>query len=271
MISYDDIKKVVQSDGFESIKDAYNNRKMSSSNANNLVANEFLCRYSFGLDFLEYNSEATKLFLVLLNHVMCNGSSKDKMRFIQGLKHYGYNSTIELLQLIHFIDNYFEGEIGFSKLQELSKCSTTLRSIDCTIYPANITTIFKDDIINFSPANRNLGVEPIDVLKRRNYCHHMTSAALRKYPNLYGAYYYIANYFRGYIEHSVIIDYDTGLVHDLANNITLPLDAWEHRFSKPTFIIKGSTFAEYSKMFQDDFDLNLNMIFLEETRRRLKK
>ena len=76
--------------------------------------------------------------------------------------------------------------------------------------------------------------------------------------------------FKGYMEHSVIIDLNKNVVLDFAHNIMVPLKIWFKFLGEPNLLIDGKSYQELVKQAKGELDVDLNICLLEQVRRRTK-
>lgn len=191
-------------------------------------------------------------------------------QFLKLLKSFNYNSSMELLEFITCIINFHRGKYSFESLKEDLPFFTTINTIrNITSSGMIIDTIHGS--IPISYATDILDIEDDPSLFKLGDCHDLTSEALLEFPNLYGAYYYIPNHFKGYFDHTVLIDYKRNYVYDLSHNIAMPLEYFSKYHSNISFIISGYDFQELFKRTEEEYGVGIYTWHLEEIKRELKK
>lgn len=189
-------------------------------------------------------------------------------QFLKLLKKYNFNYSMDLLELMTFAINYYNGKTSLEELEQSLETLITVQKIEKSATGFIADTSYGS--IPLSYASDCLGVSDTSLLTLGN-CHLAVSEYLKSFPNLYGAYYYVPNYFKGFIEHSVLIDYDKKIVYDLSHNIALPLEYFSKYYNNLSFIISSADFVRLSDMVKQHYGYTLSMYHIEEVKRQLKK
>ncbi len=213
---------------------------------------------------LSYERKFEIMFYIIFGHF----DLKVQRQFLKLLKKYNFNSSLDLLYLMTYISSFHDEKIN---LEELEKHLTALSSVQAIEEITSSQIVIKTSYgsIPLSFASEILGIDDKYWLSLGK-CHFAVSKYLKKFPNLYGGYYYIPNYFKGFIEHSVLVDYDKNYVYDLSHNIALPLDYFCEYYHNPSFIISSNDFNELSSLVKQDYGFTLAMHHIEEARRQQK-
>lgn len=215
----------------------------------------------------EYSYE--KKYKLLFHMIFGKFDEGVQKQFLKLLRKYNYNSSLDLLELMTFILDYHNGEISLEHLNRSLELLTTVKNIDCS-NPSCVIADTKYGNISFSFADECLDI-PNSSSLTLGKCHFLVSDYLKKFPNLYGAYYFIPGYFDGEIDHSVMIDFDKKIVYDLSHNMTLPLELFSKYYNNLSFTISGEDFSMLSDKVKDEYGYKLYMHHLEEVKRYVKK
>ena len=268
MINYNDIKRTFNEHPLQELILNYTKRQSLNKEQNEKVAKMVVEELSIDNDALP-GSYTTKLG-ILLSALLGSGSNEGIEIARKILNLYDYRSKQEIIVATQYIDQYKTKDIDYLLF---SYIMNGLVAISKATEKSGLGFTLNTDfgIVNVASACDILEIEEIPSEKRRQLCHQVTSNALLKYPNMYGAYYYIPQAFKGYLEHSVLIDQDENLVIDLANNSAINLKVWQKIYADPTFVIKGCDFIELYKRALDEYNEHLHLAALEEIRRIRKK
>ena len=223
-------------------------------------------KLSFKYKELSHDEKMYNIFQIIFGKF----DLKVQKQFLRLLKRFDFNSSMDLLVLMTLIKNWHDSNRNsLEELQESLKSLVSINDIKSeSISSLTINTKFGD--IPFSYANEELNIYDMSLLKLGK-CHYAVSKFLKELPKLFGAYYYIPNYFGGFIEHSVLINYDKNYVYDLSHNIALPLEFFHLYYGNPSFIISGKDFEELNHIVESEYGFELHMPYIEEVKRRLKK
>lgn len=265
---YSDIKDTLNKKTTTELIINYNNRQKINKIKNEAIAQVIVEQIVIDPENIP-GSYITKLGIILSN--IFNSDNTGNQEMIKNiLKFYNYKPSQEVIQAMQHIDQYQTADINNSTFQLLMKSLIAIKGIQ-EKHGLGFSLETDFGLINIARANEVLGIAEISPEKRRQLCHQITSLALLDNPQLYGAYYYIPLAFKGFIEHSVLIDPFDNLVIDLANNATLNLNRWQDLFPKLAFFIKGNDFIKLYERTLDDYNEHLNLATLEEIRRSRKK
>lgn len=270
MVTFDDIKAVYSCTSDSEINRTYTERQKENIRLNNEIAKDVF--FEFPSEILTIPSDMSDSEKVsYLITLFLNSNNKRLIKIVlEILKKYNYNTNSELLKTMQRTDYYFNGDINFITYSKFIYGSILEKNIEeASLQKVNLKSICGN--INLYPLDACFNMGKINAEKRRGFCHNLTSDILAFNPNLYGAYYYIPFEFKGYMEHSVLLDLNYGLVLDFANNIVLPLKTWEKFYNKPSILISGKEFSELSKRCNDELGLYLTTCTLDSVRRIRKK
>ena len=209
-----------------------------------------------------------KKFQIIFQIIFGIFNSKVQKQFLKLLKKYNYNPSLDLLEIMTFVIDYHNGKIDLDTLEKRLNFLTTINKIYKTRKKSLIieTSYGK---IPFTYANEQLGINDTSSLTLGK-CHFLTSKYLKEFPNLYGAYYYIPNYFQGFTEHSVLIDYNKNYVYDLSHNIALPLEYFNLYYKNNlSFSISSSYFNKLRYFIKHEYGYPLYINHIEEVKRKL--
>ena len=195
---------------------------------------------------------------------ICFNSENEKLlnKLDLYLKTYNYNDKSELIMIMIFIDRFLSSEMDMNNLLYFLKGFKSFISLYYDDFK-NLNLKLNNSSGSIFEAHVKLGIERITPSDRRGQCHYLTELALCEFPELYGAYYYLPKCFKGYAEHSVLANYNQKVVYDLANNIALPLQAFESYYPHPSFVIKGTDFIKLDKIVQNEFGQCLSMYHID--------
>ena len=268
MIKYSDITEAFNEHTLQELIFNYTKRQRLNKELNESVAKMVVEELSIDSDALP-GSYTTKLG-ILLSALLGSGSDEGIEIARKILNLYDYRSKQEIIVATQYIDQYQTNDIDITLFSYVMNGLISVFSI--TEKPElgfSLDTDFGN--IKVVAANEVLDIPEIPSEERRQLCHQITSKALFDYPNLYGAYYYIPQAFKGCLEHSVLIDEDDNLVIDLANNAAMKLDIWKELYGEPVFVIKGNEFRELYKRILDEYNEHIHMAAIEEARRIRKQ
>lgn len=268
MIKYSDITEAFNEHTLQELIFNYTKRQRLNKELNESVAKMVVEELSIDSDALP-GSYTTKLG-ILLSALLGSGSDEGMEIARKILNLYDYRSKQEIIVATQYIDQYQTNDIDITLFSYVMNGLISVFSI--TEKPElgfSLDTDFGN--INVAAANEVLDIPEIPSEERRQLCHQITSKVLFDYPNLYGAYYYIPQAFKGSLEHSVLIDEDDNLVIDLANNAAMKLDIWKELYGEPVFVIKGKEFRELYKKILDEYNEHIHMAAIEEARRIRKQ
>ena len=243
MVNFDDIKNLYEEYNIIDLADMYKKRQDDNIKENDNIAKDILFYYP-GYELiipneLGYSEKLSYLIAFILN----SGDKKEISNLLKLLHKFSYNYKFELLKIMQNADFYFSKELSSEAILKVNKGNVKICSL-----------------------NKVLGFQEIDKTSRRGLCHNITTDILLLNKDLYGAYYYIPLDFKGYIEHSVIIDLKHNLVLDFANNVIVALDIWKKFYGNPTVVISGSEFDYLNKRCNYELSEHLTTLTLEEAR-----
>lgn len=267
MVTFEDIDEVLQTQRLDFLDEDYTSRQTENDTLNNKGILKFNRQFNF------LKGQSGNFFSVLLKFLAktFKDANLDKQEILkQALTKANYRYSYELLQVMCLID--------FAKTCEITEenfyflCNALL-TIDGGVKLGSPSLISFRDGSSYvlSDAFQSLEVPPFPDYERRGYCHGMTNIQLMNFPNLYGAYYYIPYQFEGYLEHSVLINQEQGMVYDLADNIAVPLEIWQKYYPEASFMISGEYFQELRAKTFEKYEYKIGMAFLEEVKRMRQK
>lgn len=242
------------------------NKKMFEQTLNS-VSKELEDTFFLGMNLngLDDNNK----FRIILSWILNSNNPSLIEKLFIFLKNNGYRFNSEFILSMQAIDDYQSNAIK----KELLKAALQ------SFFILNGYTILEDGFIlntlygkiSIASACNALGLEEIPPEHRQGYCHSLTSLIIAKHTNLFGAYYHLPLLFKGYFEHSVIIDSEKNMVYDLANNCAISLNTWENLFGNPTFAISGKDFLALNDAYKNSNGENINTAYIECARIRAKK
>lgn len=208
-------------------------------------------------------------FRIILSFILNSNNPSLIETLFNFLKENGYRFNSEIILSIQSIDDYQSNLIK----QELLKATLLSYFIlrDYTILDSEFILHTLYGKINIASACNALGLDEISPDHRQGFCHSLTSLIIAKHTYLFGAYYHLPLLFKGYFEHSVIIDNEKNMVYDLANNCAISLNTWENIFGNPTFAINGKDFLYLNDAYKDKNGKDINTAYIECARIRAKK
>ena len=261
MITFDDIKAVYSCTSDSEINKTYTERQKENSRLNNEIAKEVFLEFPSEIISMPSDMSDSEKVSYLISLFLNSGNKRLINIVLEVLKKYNYNTSS---------DYYFNKDINFITYSKLIYGATQIKNIEgASLQKVSLKSSYGN--INLYPLDACFNMGKINAEKRRGFCHNLTSDILAFNPDLYGAYYYIPFEFKGYMEHSVLLDLNHGLVLDFANNIVLPLKTWEKFYNKPSILISGKEFSELSKRCNDELGLYLTTCTLDSVRRIRKK
>lgn len=268
MITFDDVKKVLDKNTFKELVIDYTLRQKRNKRKNNDVVRQAINELVFDPECIPLEDYSAKLQIIFSFLI-----ASDKPKNLEIVKHiidtYGYRSQAELVIASQYIDNICCKAIDSQLFSFITNGLVSINSIkELSSTQFQLDTIYGD--IYITNAFDTLGTTPIPQEKRCGYCHYVTTSFLLENPDFYGAYYYIPLTFEGFLEHSVVIDPSKNIVFDLTNNATMDLGIWKKLYPR-AFIISGHDLRQLYLQAQDKYNISLNMSTLEEVRRRTKK
>lgn len=208
-------------------------------------------------------------FVIIFHIIFSKFNERVQKQFIKLLKRCKYNSSMDLLELMTLVNSYHSREITFEQLKGELDLLLTVNNIE-ERNGLSFLAHTKYGEIELFHASDSLEIKDASLLEVGK-CHYAVSTYLKEFPNLFGAYYYIPNYFAGYIEHSVLIDYQKKYVYDLSHNIRIPLEYFIKYYNKVSFTISGYDFIKLYEFIKKEYNSELSICHLEEVRRRLIK
>lgn len=269
MITYEDIKKILESVDIAKLEKDYMTRQEVNLLDNTKKAKDVLAYFPDELIYLPKGLDNIGKLNALLMLYLNSGHSSAKRLIIEILKKYGYNPNNELLRAIQISDLYFEGQISQEDyIRAIGGLTNSKGVVNIKMDEIHIRTM--QGMLKLQSLCKTLGIRKITDEERRGFCHNLTSDVLIANKKLYGGYYYIPLSFTGYIEHSVVIDLEKSEVLDFANNIIVPLKIWKKFFGSPTIFINGDYYQELAKQSKEKLNVDLNICLLEQVRRRCK-
>lgn len=270
MVSFEDIKEVYSKTSNSKINKIYTERQTENIRLNNDVAKKVLLEFpSEIMTFPNYMSDSEKVSC-LISMFLTSGNPKVVEIVREVLKKYNYNISSELLLAMQRTDFYFSKDVDFLTYLQFIQGAVSIHDIEeITMQRVRLNSNYGE--INLFPLDKFFNINKISVEERRGFCHNLTSEILTQSPDLYGAYYYIPYEFKGYMEHSVILDIKHNLVLDFANNIIVPLYLWKKYYKQPSLLISGEEFSELSKRCNEELGLYLTTCTLDSVRRIREK
>lgn len=267
-MTYDTIKKVLQNYSIEQLALDYNKRQHKNQYNNDQITGNILDKANIKIH-IETTTNFAKLRSLMIT--IFNSQNKDAINWLNNfLNKYNYNCEGELIEAIQTIDS-FESERIIYELFNIALKGFLIVDSFKEIPKLGYVINSRYGKINLGYATDILNIEPIPYEKRSNRCHDITAQALYKFPNLYGAYYYIPQTFSGYLEHSVLLDLNQQVVYDLTSNCALDYATWKKFFPNCSFIISGQKFISLNEQIKDDFNEEINLAHIEEIKRIRKK
>lgn len=270
MVTFDDIKAVYSCTSDSEINKTYTERQKENSRLNNEIAKEVFFEFPSEIISMPSDMSDSEKVSYLISLFLNSGNKRLINIVLEVIKKYNYNTRSELLKIMQNTDYYFNKDINFITYSKLIYGATQIKNIEgASLQKVSLKS--SNENIFLYPLDTCFNMGKIDAQKRRGFCHNLTSDILAYNPDLYGAYYYIPFEFKGYMEHSVLLDLNHELVLDFANNIVIPLQTWERFYNNPTILIKGKDFRELSKRCNDELGLYLTTCTLDSVRRIRKK
>lgn len=271
MITFDDIKTVYSSTSDSEINRTYTERQKENIRLNNEIAKDVFFEFPNEILTIPSDMSDSEKVSYLISLFLNSGNKRLIKIVLEILKKYNYNASSELLKTMQRTDYYFNGDINFITYSKFIYGAISIKNIEgASLQKVILKSSYGN--INLYPLDTCFNMGKIDTpKKRRRFCHNLTSDILAFNPDLYGAYYYIPFEFKGYMEHSVLLDLNHELVLDFANNIVIPLKTWERFYNNPSILIKGKEFRELSKRCNDELGLYLTTCTLDSVRRIRKK
>ena len=174
MITYDDIKKILESVDIAKLEKDYMTRQEVNLLDNTMKAKDVLAYFPDELIYLPKGLDNIGKLNALLMLYLNSGHSSAKRLIIEILKKYGYNPNNELLRAIQISDLYFEGQIS----QE-----NYIRAIGGLTNSKGVVSIKMDEIhirtmqgmLKLQSLCKTLGIREITDEERRGFCHNLTS------------------------------------------------------------------------------------------------
>lgn len=265
MVNFDDIKNLYEEYNIVDLADMYKKRQDDNIKKNDNIAKDILFYYP-GYELiipneLGYSEKLSYLIAFILN----SGDKREISNLLKLLHKFHYNYKFELLKIMQNADFYFSKELSSDGFLKFLYGATCIKKILQVSLNEAILKVNKGNV-KICSLNKVLGFQEIDKTSRRGLCHNITTDILLLNKDLYGAYYYIPLDFKGYIEHSVIIDPKHNLVLDFANNVIVALDIWKKFYGNPTVVISGSEFDYLNKRCNYELSEHLTTLTLEEAR-----
>ena len=270
MITFDDIKAVYSYTSDSEINKTYTERQKENRRLNNEIAKEVFFEFPSEIISMPSDMSDSEKVSYLISLFLNSGNKRLINIVLEVLKKYNYNTSSELLKTMQRTDYYFNGDINFITYSKFIYGAISVKNIEGASFQ-KVSLKSSNGNIFLYPLDTCFNMGKIDAQKRRGFCHNLTSDILAFNPDLYGAYYYIPFEFKGYMEHSVLLDLNHELVFDFANNIVIPLKTWERFYNKPSILISGKEFRELSKRCNDELGLYLTTCTLDSVRRIRKK
>ena len=251
---------------WEQLIDKYEKRQDKNILLNEKMIQKYLKSLKWNISFLDENMSALEQFNFLLLMVL-NSQDKDIIkRFLKVLYLNDYNNKAELLCMMQLADKLFSEDVNAHEFLYSMNGLTTFENL--LVHKNNEIGISTSDaFINIKKANDVLKQPEIDKEKRRGYCHDMTTQMILENPKLYGLYYYIPEIFKGTIDHSIVLDTETNLIYDMANNVTIPYIIFKSVYGLPSFRISGQDMQKLQKAL----GTNINMCLIAEALMEDKK
>lgn len=269
MVTFDDIKTVLASTDVTKLEKDYTKRQENNRIDNAIKAKDVLVFFPDELIYLPKGLDNIGKLNALLMLYLNSGNLRAQRIITEILKKYGYNPDSEIIRAMQMSDLLFQHKIDEDDYKRAINGLTNTTGI-MNIRKKEIQIKTMRGIIKMNPLCETLGITPISEEQRQGFCHNITSCVLEANKNLYGGYYYVPLEFKGYMEHSVIIDLNKNLVLDFAQDIMVPLKIWFKFLGEPNLLIDGKSYQELVKQTKEELDVDLNICLLEQVRRRTK-
>ena len=263
--NFDEIKDVLDIVPLTKLSFNYLNRHEISRNENDKIINDLINYMNWNPQiFRDINHGSGKLRKLVVEVLNKKNQTLIEKLYIK-LKELGYNSKSELILIIRVLDVYMSNKISWEDTLEYLSGMLYGKVIRNDKNSFLITSDYGNTQITQISSDYNLEVAPFG--ERKNSCHYETTIALSKHSNMYGGYFDIPREFKGFFDHSVVIDEEKNIVYDFANNISISLSYFQKIYPNLSFIIKGSDFISLNEKVKDYYGEKLYMYHLEEIRR----
>ena len=227
----------------------------------------FLLRRLFPSFPIPENVDSTDFLIGLISlHVEIH--PEEKVLFKAILEQFHFNFSYELYCSLRVIDLFLTHDIDGNCFESFWHAFFTLDQFSKSGDKCFLS--FKNgDSCELKDAMEQLAIF-LFPQERRDNCHQMTRMGLLTFPHLTGAYYYIPYQFEGYLEHSVLIDQEQGIVYDVSNNVALPLATWESYYKEPSFVISGEEFTDIYMRLREKRGTKISISTIEGVKRTLE-
>lgn len=270
MLSIAQINKTLDEHPIIELINDYYRKQEKNDIENSKVIQEFLSPLIFGsITDEKVRQKAAQTFRLSLIDAFYSLSPELQLNLLKRLNDFHYRKQCELILLIKFSDLLLLNQIDENSFNKLLFGLTSIKYAQITSSGIYVATDFGNGILK--SASQQLGIGELYFPNRTGNCHNETTRILNKFPNLYGAYYYIPFEFAGYFDHSVIIDPKHNQVLDFANNIAIPLSLYQKYYPNYSFIIKGEDFIKIQEATFDHIGLKIGISTFEGIRRIRKK
>lgn len=270
-MKYEDIKNLLSGLSYEYIRTNEETNEIVSARKNDVISGKVLSEIHLDLNALpgdEMNASKVNYLIKLL--LSSSANSYYRRILFDTLLKYNYCTNGELLRLIRITDSFFEGEISYETYKD---CFFGLISmIKIKGHENNKLTLASlEGNFTLEKLDEKLGLPRLNKDVRRYNDDLLTREVLMDSKDLYGAYYNIPFEFFSQFGYSVIINKKDKLVYDCANNVIVPLDIWTRYYGKPSVMIKGESFQEFSELAKNDFGVDLDLHLLRGIQKRVRK
>lgn len=268
--NFDEMKEIIKSHSLEEIDQEYDIRHSISEKENTSIINGIVDLIDPNKEIFTNNNlssdEKLQILLMILKYQTHN-IDYQKLQNMLEINHYNWQA--ELLKALSYIDSINLKEITFDKAQLFMKAYFSIKDleiIDNNIYL--LDTIYgKTKVFN---AESVLQMESINPEERHQNCHLLTASSLHYTSGLFGAYYHIPRSFKGYYEHSIILNPEKKLAIDFANNFIISYPFFQKYYGIPSYIISSKEYNDLDQKFMNEYNVHMSLTGLE-TIRLLKK
>ena len=268
--NFDEIKEIIKRYSLAEIDKYYDIRHSISENANANIINNIVDLIDPNKEiFTNNNLSSDRLLCILLMILKYSTYDIDYQKLQKLLEINHYNFQFELLKSLSYIDSINLKEITFDMAKLFMNAYSSIKDLE--IVGNNtymLDTIYgKTKVFN---AEEILQMDCASPEERHQKCHLLTASALQYTPGLFGAYYHIPFSFKGYFEHSVVLDPEKKLVTDFANNYIISYAFFQKYYKEPAFIISSEEYNKLDNQFMSEYGIHMSLTGLE-TIRLLKK
>ena len=267
MFNFNDVKTVLDQTPIEKLAQSYTARQKYNKKINNDVAKEVVDELSFEPENIP--GEYAGKLQIHISALITSGKTDAYEIAKRILNAFKYQKKQEIIVACQYIDSLTTDDITLDLFNYIINgllSIDSLTKIDSSRY--KLATEFGE--IKIANACQTLDIEQIPPENRRGLCHNITTSFLIEHPDFYGAYHYLPQSFKGFLEHSIVIDPDSNIAYDLANNTAMNLKVWQSLFSY-AFIISGKNLKEIYFKTLEAYNHDIQLALLEEVRIRTKK